>query len=191
MLLETKQTDETGKRFDRERWLQSALDVLAREGSAKLRVDGLSSSLNVTKGSFYHHFRDRSDFIEKLAEFWASKYNDHVMREIGAQDTSPKERLRDLMGMITGGGFDRYDTAFRSWAAQDSIVAEALRKVDLARYRFIRGLFEEMGFSGTDLETRVRVWLVFASANASLNFPTGDHYSVPDLDTFLDFFVRS
>lgn len=185
-----KRADDSGKRFDRERWLQSALDVLAQEGSARLRVDALSSSLNVTKGSFYHHFRDRSDFVEKLAEYWASRYNDHVVREIGAQDGSPEDRLRNLMRMIKDGGFDRYDTAFRSWAAQDPTVAKALREVDLGRYRFIRGLFEEMGFSGTELETRVRAWLVFASANASINYPSSDHFTAPDLDAFLDFFVR-
>lgn len=47
---------ESGPRFHREAWLAAALDVLAEEGQAKLRIDKLAGDLGVTKGSFYHHF---------------------------------------------------------------------------------------------------------------------------------------
>jgi hypothetical protein len=68
-------------------------------------------------------------------------------------------------------GLDRYDIAFRSWAAQEPSVAKSVRKVDLARYRFIRSLFAQMGFEGDELEDRARIWLVFESAQHTIYLP--------------------
>jgi len=46
-----------------------------------------------------------------------------------------------------------------------------VKKVDFARYRFIRSLFEQMGFTGDELEDRVRIWLVFQSAQRTVSVP--------------------
>jgi AcrR family transcriptional regulator len=58
-------------RFDREAWLEAALEVLARQGQAKLRVETLARQLGVTKGSFYHHFKNREAFLKALLAYWA------------------------------------------------------------------------------------------------------------------------
>ena len=43
-----------GGRFDRAAWLWAALNVLARDGQARLNVEKLAGKLGVTKGSFYY-----------------------------------------------------------------------------------------------------------------------------------------
>ena len=63
---------------------------------------------------------------------------------------------------------DRYDIAFRSWAAQEPAVAAMVEEVDTNRYKFVRSLFSEMGFRGNNLEDRVRIWLVFQSAQGAV-----------------------
>ena len=68
-------------------------------------------------------------------------------------------------------------------------ISKAVKKVDAARYRFIRSLFVEMGFAGKDLECRVRAWLVYSSASRSVNFPRVEPECKPDIDTLLDFFT--
>lgn len=177
------------KRYDRERWMQTALNVLAQEGGAKLRVESIAAALNVTKGSFYHHFRNRSDFINALSEYWVSNFTEVVISEIGALETDGSGKLRAVMQLVAERELDKYDIAFRSWAAQDPDVFNAVKKVDIARYRFIRSLFVEMGFAGQDLECRVRAWLVFASASRSVNFPRVEPECEPEIDTLLDFFT--
>ena len=136
------------KRYDRERWLQTALDVLASEGGARLRVEAIAKALNVTKGSFYHHFKDRSDFVDKVSEYWADKYTHAVISEVGEADGDGREKLTAVFQMVARKGLNKYDIAFRSWAAQDSKVADMVRSVDKARYTFVRHLFVDMGFSG-------------------------------------------
>ena len=166
----TKKT-QSAPRFDRKAWLHAAMEVLAREGQAKLRVDRLASDLGVTKGSFHHHFENREDFVESLLAYWSSAFTDSVVREIERLEMPADERHLKLMQMIQREGLDRYDIAFRSWAAQDPSVAEEVKKVDLARYKFIHSLFSEMGFEGQDLEDRLRIWLVFHSAQSTVFVP--------------------
>ena len=166
-----KKKPKADRRFDREAWLRTALEVLARQGQAKLRVDALAGQLGVTKGSFYHHFENREDFVQSLLAYWSSAFTDKVIAEVSARERSPEERLLYVMRMIEREGLDRYDISFRSWAAQDPSVAKGVRKVDLERYRFIRSLFAEMGFEGNDLETRVELWLVFQSAQRTVYVP--------------------
>lgn len=156
-----KKREESGPRFHREAWLAAALNVLAEQGQAKLRIDKLASNLGVTKGSFYHHFEAREDFVQKLLDFWSQKYTDRVIEEISSLDVSPQERVLEMMRLIVRGRLDRYDIAFRSWAAQEPSVAEVVRKVDEARHVFCRSLFAEMGFEGPELEFRTHAFLAY------------------------------
>jgi AcrR family transcriptional regulator len=158
-------------RFHREAWLRAAMEVLAREGQAKLRIDKLAGELGVTKGSFYHHFKDRDDFVHGLLDYWARTYTDQIIEEVSALKGPAEDRLLQVMQGIERQGLDRYDIAFRSWAAQEPSVAKGIRKVDLKRYKFIHSLFAEMGFRGNDLEDRVRIWLVFHSAQHTVHVP--------------------
>ena len=48
--------------FSREKWLETALDTLARTRKSKFNLDSLIQAMPVTKGSFYSHFRNREDF---------------------------------------------------------------------------------------------------------------------------------
>lgn len=174
-------------RFDRKSWLRAAMEVLAREGQAKLRVDAIAASLGVTKGSFYHHFKNREDFVACLLDFWAESFTTVVIERIGKQDVPARKRLLDLAQLIEQEGLDRYDIAFRSWAAQDPKVAEIVKRVDLARYAYVHSLFKEMGYEGDDLEMRARTFVVFASSYNGIHFPDRPSETDGDLVRFLDF----
>jgi AcrR family transcriptional regulator len=63
--------ESTKPRLGREAWIEAALDALAREGEAGLRVEPLAKRLNVTKGSFYWHFKDRDALLAAALDAWA------------------------------------------------------------------------------------------------------------------------
>lgn len=176
-------------RYDRERWLEAALNVLAEEGGARLRVDALAKRLGVTKGSFYHHFRGRSDFVSAVADYWTEAYTDAVIAHVEQIGGDGRQRMRTLIETIQAGEYDRYDIAFRSWAAQDPEVAQRVRRVDEHRYEFVRRMFADMGFEGTELETRVRAWLVFVSAQRAVYMPEAGRSEMAPGDA-LAFFTR-
>ena len=50
-------------------WVREGLTVLAEMGPDGLTIDELCRRLNLTKGSFYHHYANRSMYIKALLEF--------------------------------------------------------------------------------------------------------------------------
>ncbi len=150
-------------RFDRDRWLAEALEVLASEGSARITVRHLSEKLGVTTGSFYWHFKDRRDFVTQIVDYWNEAFTETAARYIRDSSDDPKEQLLALMTILTEQDLARYDVAVRAWAAQDSEIAKAVRKVDQRRFDVVRGLFSAMGFGKTESGMRARTLAVFLS----------------------------
>jgi AcrR family transcriptional regulator len=151
----------TKPKLTRKKWLEFSLDLLIKEGNAKLRVDKLVKSLGVTKGSFYWHFKDRDDFILKLVEHWALVSTQDVVENMKQVQGSADERLFELTKYIITNDLTRYDIAIRAWALMEPQIAYLVRKVDKQRLDFIRDLFSEMGFEGKELEMRSRTLVTF------------------------------
>lgn len=158
-------------RFDQVTWLKAALEVLARDGQAKLNVEKLAASLGVTKGSFYHHFQGKEDFVKRLIAYWEEEFTYRQRAALEASKAPPCERLFQIMFAVQRERLTRYDIAFRSWAAQDSAVAEAVRRVDATRFEAIKAIFAEIGFEEEELHERTLVWLLFHSALGSVQVP--------------------
>lgn len=150
-------------RFSRDEFLDRSLDVLSEEGEAKLRIDRLVSRLGVTKGSFYWHFENRADFVRSLAKYWADTSTGAVIDDMDAQTGSAEDRLFGLMKRISRQDLVDHDLAMRTWAFHEPEIAPIVRKVDRMRLTFVRGLFQEMGFEGEELEARTRI---FVTANS-------------------------
>ena len=90
-------------RLSRDEWLAQALDILAREGQAKLRIDTICAALGVTKGSFYWHFKDRDDFLHKVVEFWSDHFTDPVVERVTSKGGTARERIKNLMQVVPEG----------------------------------------------------------------------------------------
>ena len=63
---------------------------------------------------------------------------------------------------------DRYELAFRAWAQQEPVVAEGVRRVDEARFRFVRGLFGALGFKGAGQELRARIYISYMTVQEGI-----------------------
>ena len=154
-------------RFDRNRWLAEALDVLAKEGSAKITVRHISERLGVTTGSFYWHFKGRHDFVRRIVDYWNEAFTEAAARHVQDVSDNPKEQLLALMTILTEQNLARYDVAVRAWAAQAPEIAKAVRKVDQRRLGVVRHLFSAMEFDQAESDMRARTFLVFHSSELS------------------------
>ena len=150
-------------RYSRDEFLARSLEVLSRDGEAKLRIDRLVSQLGVTTGSFYWHFENRADFVRSLACYWSLSSTQVVIDDIEVMEGSPEDRLLSLMRRISRQDLAGHDLAMRTWAFHEPEVATIVTKVDRMRLTFVRSLFKEMGFEGDELETRTRVFVTALS----------------------------
>ena len=143
--------------------MEKALEVLETDGVNAVKIDGLSKLLGTSRSGFYWHFKDRRDLLLNMLEHWKHEYTEVVIDGGGHEvELPPKERLLYVMKMIEQYDLDRFEVPIRAWADHDPDAAEAVKAVYAIRFTFIRSVFSEMGFSGADLDMRVRLWLCYA-----------------------------
>jgi AcrR family transcriptional regulator len=130
-------------RLTKSEWLRHGLRTLASEGPGALKVGPMSEKLNVSRGSFYWHFRGIEDFRSQLLQNWQEVSTDQVINELDSRPRDPG-RLRDLMHRAFSTQ-RKLDRAVRSWAAQDENVASIVAAVDARRIARVARLLVEAG----------------------------------------------
>lgn len=130
------------ERLTKSDWIEHGLRTLANEGASALKAGPMAEKLNVSRGSFYWHFRDIADFRSQLLRSWQERSTEQVIREIAGRDEP--DRLRRLMRRAFAAK-PVLDRAIRSWAAEDGEVAAIVASVDARRVTYIAGLLVEAG----------------------------------------------
>ena len=121
----------------RQAWIASARLVLETRGIADVKVDRLAKGLNVTRGSFYFHFRNRKDLLDALLKDW----RDSNCRPFEAMAKRPDLQGAKLFEVVTdswlpGGGFNaKLDMAVRDWARTSREVELKVARVDRGEWK--------------------------------------------------------
>ena len=157
-------------------WLGAGLEALRKGGFGAVRVERLAAGLARTKGSFYHHFRDRGALLDALIEYWSREMTDAEFERIqtlrgGDAKVALRARLVALAEDVLEKGMGRYDPAIRAWARQDRKVAAAVAQVDRRRVKALAGFFEEGGFSPAEARTRARTFYTFLLGEPQVRAP--------------------
>jgi AcrR family transcriptional regulator len=130
--------------LSRDAWVEAALAAIAGGGLAAVSVERLAKQLGATKGSFYWHFKDRSDLVQAALARWEVRDTDAVIERASAIE-DPRERLRSLFRLVFDEGARvQIDNTLLA-DADDPIVAAALERVTAKRLRYIDELFQAMG----------------------------------------------
>lgn len=133
----------TKDRLTRSAWLDHGLRILARQGADALKVGALATGLNVSRGSFYWHFKDISEFRLQLLQRWQERTTDQVIEGIDASIVGTA-RLTHLMKLAFNE--DRsLDRAIRAMASTDADVAKMVASVDARRVGYMAKWLIEAG----------------------------------------------
>jgi len=149
--------------LDPERWVDTAIDVLAREGVAGLRVEVLAKRCGVTKGSFYWHFKDRQALLDAVLERWREGRIRDIEKTTSVQPGQEREQLHyaiEVYGASRNRKGMSIELAVRDWARHDARAASVVESVDLYRLECTRRLFVASGM--TDAEAKSRSLLLYA-----------------------------
>jgi AcrR family transcriptional regulator len=111
----------------RDRYFVAAGELLAEQGSGGLTVAALVERLELTKGSFHHHFGVMPSFIEQLAREWEQAEMARIDECLA--ERNPWRRAGLLHSDLLVGP-TRVDAAWRTWGHSNVVVAAALRRVD-------------------------------------------------------------
>lgn len=173
----TKRTGEAAKRLDAQAWVVAALKELADGGIDSVSVQRLARKLEVTKGSFYWHFRDRDALLDAMLDTWRRKATILVMSRLEQHTATSRERLAGLLAFpfvspLSTHGAD-VELAIRLWSRRDARARKVLDEIDHLRLRFIITIFTEMGFTPEAAKARATLTYGFMRIGASLPHDLG------------------
>ncbi len=149
--------------LDPDRWVETAIDVLAREGISGLRVEVVAKRCGVTKGSFYWHFKDRQALLDAVLERWKAGRIVDIEKTTAAARGNEREQLHyaiEVYGASRNQKGMSIELAVRDWARHDIRAAAVVESVDLYRLECTRKLFVAAGMS--DAEAKSRSLLLYA-----------------------------
>ena len=152
-----------------EDWLNLALQELRTHGYGALRAQPLAKKLDVTRGSFYHHFESLDAFHSAVIGHWSKKTSGQIA--LDAQDfDDPVEALDNLLQKTLCSG-EALERAIRSWSTVAPSVAEAVERVDQERIGIAEALLLEAGLPETVSEARAKLLYWAAIGRLMLPFP--------------------
>jgi len=141
-------------------WIEAAQRTLVDEGIAGLKVDRLANRLGVTRGGFYHNFKDRDEFFDQIIAHWEA-----TCRFLPEEAPPPKagdavEWLdRMIARLIESDGYDyHFDLAVREWARADKRAEWAVERADRERLEVLQRFFEALGYDEDHAAIRARVF---------------------------------
>ena len=162
------------KRLGKRQWLTKALEVLAESGVDEIKIERLAKAIGMSRNGFYYHFHDRDQFLGELLEYWEHDYTRIISSDTIIQQLSPEDRIEKVIEMVQENKLSKYDLAFISWSKNDQRVKRVVKRVFALRFDFVGKIFEDLGFTGAELEIRTRLFVCYHS-NASDIFD--DYYS--------------
>ncbi|MCG2577080.1 TetR/AcrR family transcriptional regulator [Dechloromonas sp. XY25] len=149
--------------LDPERWVDAAIDVLAKEGVTGLRVEVLAKRCGVTKGSFYWHFKDRQALLDAVLGQWKIGRIRDIEKTTSVTPGNERNQLHyaiEVYGASRNRKGMSIELAVRDWARHDPQAAAVVEEVDLYRLECTRKLFVAAGMS--DAEAKSRSLLLYA-----------------------------
>ncbi|MFI5529342.1 TetR/AcrR family transcriptional regulator [Kitasatospora sp. NPDC051853] len=134
-------------RVTRDDWTMAALRALARGGVPAVAVDVLAKELEVSRGSFYWHFKNREALLVAALEAWEQHATTDVVAAVRAVGGGPRERARALLATALGTEeIAGLEPALATQAAHPA-VAEVIDRVTRARLAFLTELAEDIGLA--------------------------------------------
>ncbi len=154
------------KKLNSQTWLQAAFRALTSGGPAAIKVEVIARDLNVSKGSFYWHFKNVPALKSQMLTHWKDTATQAVIKDLEKTAASPAEKLKNLIIAATSGRDDKYggvlaEAAIRDWARYDPEVSATVKQIDSKRLDFLKVLFLEYGFNDENSISHAR--LIYAS----------------------------
>jgi AcrR family transcriptional regulator len=139
-------------------WVAAAADLLVHRGMDGVRVDVLAKILNVTRGSFYWHFVDREDLLQRVLLAWQEEQTEQIIARYRQKGVSSAQVIHELAGLPYHGRIAQrgssVELAIRAWARQDEMARTVVDRVDRKRLEYIEGIFTSLGFELDDAKAR-------------------------------------
>lgn len=144
-------------------WIRAARELLIHRSIDAVRVDVLARIMNVTRGSFYWHFTDRDDLLQRVLLSWQEEQTEQVIARYRKKGVEAKDLIKELVELPFHGRAamkgSSVELAIRAWARRDETARKVVDKVDAQRLVYIKECFTHLGFD--DASAKSRAFLLY------------------------------
>lgn len=139
-------------------WITAAITLLTDKSIDSVRVDILAKELNVTRGSFYWHFKDRNDLLERMLITWRDAATAQIIQRFEKSGTTSVMLIKQLISLPFRGRSALYsasvELSIRAWARRDAMARKVVDEMDAQRLSYIGKCFVSLGYDETDAQLR-------------------------------------
>ncbi|MDD6210698.1 MAG: TetR/AcrR family transcriptional regulator [Bacteroidales bacterium] len=135
------------KKIDREQWFITGMKILENDGFSKITIDNLCDSLNITKGAFYHHFKNIDGYIEILMQYWLEQNTSSFIREAEKQENA-ELKMQHLADKAASAS-NKSEEVIRGWSYANDIVRSYVGQADKIRLDYLETLNIDTGLDNT------------------------------------------
>jgi AcrR family transcriptional regulator len=156
-------------------YFAAAMEILADDGYAGLKLAPLCKRLGVTSGAFYHNFGSWQDFTNQLLEHWHAEKTTSLV-ELARAQADAQDQLETLIE-VTCQLPHRAEAAIRVWSRLDARVKKLQDEVDEERAAIVREAFRPLvGDDEAALYAQAGMYLLigFEQSQGTAGLPTAD-----------------
>lgn len=145
-------------------WITAAFNLLTDSSIDSVRVDILAKELGVTRGSFYWHFKDRSDLLARMLNTWRDAATESIIQRFDKSGATPEALIKELLTLPFRGraaiNSSSIELSIRAWARRDDMARKVVDAVDAQRLTYIARCFTELGCQTSD--AHLRAFMVYS-----------------------------
>ncbi|MFT5579269.1 MAG: AcrR family transcriptional regulator [Paraglaciecola psychrophila] len=157
----THKTSTRKKKLD---WIKAGQSLLIEAGIDAVKLHPLSKKLDISTGSFYHHFKSFEGYLSALADFYGTEQAqlpfDEARNLIG---NDPEQRLRAATAIFAAGSGRQLNVAMRAWAHRDQCAFDAIHRYDKVLMKNLDAIFIDLGFDEIAAKSRTLMMMALAS----------------------------
>lgn len=161
-----------------EDWIREAEKLLVDKSVDSVRVDALATLQGVTRGSFYHHFADRSDLLEKVLLAWKDRQTEQVIARYENKAVDAQKLIEELTELPFHGKAARMggaiELAIRAWARRDDAARSIVKEVDNKRLGYMHYCFKRLGFDESGCRVRAFTLYSYMQSESVFGLPGTD-----------------
>lgn len=138
-------------KLSKENWVAAAINQLKEYGPMGVSGEKIARRLDVTRGSFYHHFSSMDELIELMLQHWEQTQTLDILDRTYQQYTDLNRKMTTLLESAWNSDAE-LEIAMRQWAFSNQLVRSHVERIDRVRLGFISAVYIEL----TNSESRGR-----------------------------------
>ena len=147
-------------------WINAGLNTRVKKGIDSVRVELMSKQLKVSRGSFYWHFKNRQEWLNKILERWRETATITVIRRFNYEQMSPNDILVEMTSLPHHGESAQraadIELAIRAWARRDDAARTFVDEVDQERMSFLTEIFRQIDPNSSVVNVQNKAFILYS-----------------------------